>query len=212
MTKALSELMLRHDVTLAAPDAVPLSEPSAPMILEGLASTGDVDIERVQFAPFAFDPLPSSVPLHFDHRLDQPGRIEHLAHNDRGERMISAYVDHPLAVRCGAWSVNGDVLEFTLHDTGSAAFFARVQKIKLREISLVPRPVNPGAKVPRRERPSPMSAYIATSLQRHDLLIQHAKCIEKLGELLLKEVRAVLLLKKMSSRFCGPRRCAVLIN
>ncbi len=52
MGKALSELMERHRQTMPAPSRVPLSEPtSTPMLLSGLASTADVDIERVQFAP-----------------------------------------------------------------------------------------------------------------------------------------------------------------
>jgi hypothetical protein len=45
-----------------------------PMLLSGLAATADVDIERVQFAPFAFDPFSAfdiaQVPLIFCAPLD----------------------------------------------------------------------------------------------------------------------------------------------
>ena len=97
MGKALSELMVRHGQTMPTPALVPLPEPtSTPMLLSGLAATTDVDIERVQFAPFAFDPLPEAVPLRFDRTESSAGRIELLAHNDRGELLtIRAYVDHP---------------------------------------------------------------------------------------------------------------------
>ena len=86
MGKALSELMLRHDVTLAAPSAVALSPAgSGPMLLSGLASTvGNVDCERVAFAPFAFDPLPDNVELHYNHTGVRAGYIEALAHDADG--------------------------------------------------------------------------------------------------------------------------------
>ena len=82
MGKVLSELMVRHGRTMPTPALVPLST-STPMLLSGLAATTDVDIERVQFAPFAFDPLPEAVPPRFDHTESSAGRIELLAHNDR---------------------------------------------------------------------------------------------------------------------------------
>ena len=109
--------------------------------------------------PFAFDPLPEAVPLRFDHTESSAGRIELLAHNDRGELMIRAYVDHPEARRCNAFSVSGDVLDYSLHDTDRPSSFARVEKVRLREISLVPAPVDRSARVLRRELPSPMFAF-----------------------------------------------------
>ena len=116
MNKAMTELIERHGVTLAAPVQVPLAEPTAsPMLLSGLASTLDTDCERVQFAPFAFE-LSADIPLHFDHQGVVAGRIERLEHNDRGELTIQAYVDHETARRCNAFSVSGDVEDFTLHD------------------------------------------------------------------------------------------------
>jgi hypothetical protein len=164
MGKALSELMVRHGQAMPTPALVPLPEPtSTPMLLSGLAATTDVDIERVQFAPFAFDPLPEAVPLRFDHTESSAGRIELLAHNDRGELMIRAYVDDPEARRRNASS--GDVLDYSLHDTDRPSFFARVEKVRLREISLVPAPVDRSARVLRRELPSPMSAFGAAIQQ-----------------------------------------------
>jgi hypothetical protein len=46
---------------------------------------------------------------------------------------------------------------------GGGAFFARVEKVRLREISLVPAPVDRSARVLRRELPSSMSAFGAAS-------------------------------------------------
>jgi hypothetical protein len=68
--------------------------------------------------------------------------------------MIRAFVDHPEARRCNAFSVSGDVLDYSLHDTDRPSFFARVEKVRLREISLVPAPVDRSARVLRRELPS----------------------------------------------------------
>jgi hypothetical protein len=178
MSKALSELMARHDVTIPAPEAVGLSEPIAtPMVLSGLAST--LDIERVAFAPFAFELSSTMPPLKFDHTEENAGRIEMLAHNDRGELTISAYVDHPTAVRCNAFSVSGDVLDYTLHDTGKPSFFARVERVRLREVSLVPAPINNQARVLKRELPSAMSRFAASSLKQFDLLIAGCGLIQK---------------------------------
>jgi len=106
------------------------------------------------------------VPLCYDHQPEQrAGRVELLAHNDRGELMIRAYVDHPEAGRCNAFSVSGDVLDYSLHDTDRPSFFARIEKVRLREISLVPAPVDRSARVLRRELPSPMSAFGAAIQQ-----------------------------------------------
>jgi hypothetical protein len=99
MGKALGELMIRLGLTMPSPALVPIAAPtSGPMVLSGLASTLDTDIERVAFAPFAFE-WPAHVPLHYDHTGQIAGRIELLAQNDRGELMIRAYVDHPDARR-----------------------------------------------------------------------------------------------------------------
>jgi hypothetical protein len=132
-------------------------------------ATCDVDIERVAFSPFAFgNPPPSCTPLHFDHTGEVAGGIEALSYealsyNDRGELLVRAYVDHRQAVRCNAFSVSGDVLEYSLHDTDRPGFYARVEKIRLREVSLVQSPVQPGARAsascrrrPRCLRPAPL--------------------------------------------------------
>jgi hypothetical protein len=187
MGKALSELMARHGQEMVSPEAVALSPPtSAPMLLSGLASTLDTDVERVQFAPFAFgDPLPGDIPLHWDHQPIVAGRIEQLGYTaERGELTIRAYVDHPAAVRCNAWSVSGDVLEFSLHDTDKPSFFSRVEKIRLREISLVPNPINNKARVLKRELPSSMSKFVAGTLKQYDLLIAGVGLIQKQVQLI----------------------------
>ena len=123
------------------------------MMLSGLASTTDVDIEHLAFAPFAFDPLPADVPFALRSYPDQvAGIIETLAHNVRGR------ADDKRLRR----SSRGPPLQRTmcsLHDTDRQSFFARVEKVRLREISLVRAPVDRSARVLRRELPSPMFAF-----------------------------------------------------
>ena len=151
MGKALGELMQRHQQTLSSPVLVPLSDPAeGPLMLSGMASTLDVDIERVAFAPFAFE-WTGNVPLMFDHTDQVAGRIELLDFSSKGELQIRAYVEHPMAVRCNAFSVSCDVLDFTLHRTDSPQFFARAEKVRLREVSLVPAPIQRNARVLKRE-------------------------------------------------------------
>ena len=118
MNKEMSELMARHGVTLAPPSAAPLSDPTeGRMLLSGLAATLDTDSERIQFM--------------FNHTDQCAGRIEQLAHNDRGELVVTAFVDHPMAVRCNAFSVSGDVIDYSLHDINTPDFFAKVGRIRI---------------------------------------------------------------------------------
>ena len=136
---------------------------ATPMMLSGLASSTDVDIEHVAFAPFAFDPLPQTCLLHYDHILIRlPALSRRSPTTSAAELMIRPIVDHPEARRCNAC---GDVLDYSLHDTDRPSFFARVEKVRLREISLVPAPVDRSARVLRRELPSPMSAFGAAIQQ-----------------------------------------------
>jgi hypothetical protein len=46
MQAAMERLMLKHGLSLQTPDIVPLSPPTDhPIVLEGYASTGDLDAE-----------------------------------------------------------------------------------------------------------------------------------------------------------------------
>ena len=77
-----------------------------------------------------------------------------------------------------------DVLEFTLHGTSTPNFHALVEKIRLREISLVPNPVNPRALVLDRRQPSAASAYAAARRRQNDLLIAGVRNIQKRLEMI----------------------------
>jgi hypothetical protein len=79
-------------------------------------------------------------------------------------------------------------LQFAPALADSPRVLAHVEKIRLREISLVPNPVNAKARVLKREPPSPMSSYIATGLRHFDLSIAGIKLIQK--QLQLIEERA----------------------
>jgi hypothetical protein len=189
MGKALSELMARHGVELQAPQAVALSPPTeTPMWLSGLASTLDTDIERVQFAPFAFT-WPDDLELKFDHADVVAGKIEMLGYTPRGELTVAVYADHEMARRCNAFSVSCDVEAFTLHDTSSPNFWARVEKCRLREISLVPNPVNARARVLKREPPSAFSLYAAARRRWFDLEIRRVALLRD-SVAALKEMRS----------------------
>ena len=75
-------------------------------------------------------------------------------------------------------------MEFTLHGTSTPNFHALVEKIRLREISLVPNPVNPRALVLDRRQPSAASAYAAARRRQNDLLIAGVRNIQKRLEMI----------------------------
>jgi hypothetical protein len=167
MGKALSELMQRHGQTLATLALVPLSESTpTPMLLSGFAARLDVDIERVAFAPFAFDPLPTDVPLCYDHQPEQrAGRIELLAHNDRGELMIRpmSIIPRPAAATPSALAAMCWITRCTTPIAPS--FFARVEKVPASRDQPGACAGRPQRQVLRRELPSPMFAFGAAIQQ-----------------------------------------------
>ena len=122
-----------------------------PLTLSGIASTPDIDAERVSFAPFCFgipSPLP---PLLYDHDEDQiAGSVDQLRYDANGRLIVRATVTHPAAKRCGAFSVAAHIDEYEIKDADSFSFHAVVSRARLGDISLVETPINPHALVQRR--------------------------------------------------------------
>lgn len=186
MRMQLARLAQQHRL---APQAVmiPLSAPvDGPQILEGYASTIDVDLERTKFRPFAFC-NPSLLlkgykqpPLLYRHDESQPaGEIQSLAYDDRGNLKIRAHVTHAQAKRCDAFSIRAHINAFELHDTDSPNFFGLVTSAEIIEISLTDTPANPRALVQHRYRPSP-------AVECYDIAKRGVVCISRIIELMAK--------------------------
>ena len=103
------------------------------MVLSGLASTFDVDNERVRFLPRAFGPLPKSLPLLFEHDPDQvAGTVDELSYDQTGNLCVTVTATHQLARRCNAFSVGAKVRDYVVSDEGPS-FFATVREAVLTD-------------------------------------------------------------------------------
>jgi hypothetical protein len=174
----LRRLMAEHRV-VHEPCSLPMTAPTlCPQILEGLAMTSDIDADRCRFRPFAFGMLRGRVPLLFKHDPNQvAGQIESWGYDPRGNLRVCARVDHPLARRCGGFSVGGRVISYKMHNVDCENFFAEVDDAELSEISLTDRPSNRNALVTRR--------YPASSLPKFfDLQIARLECLKQMLALL----------------------------
>ena len=87
----LRRLRRRWDVYIAEPPPIELSPPlDYACVLEGLASTTDLDLDRVQLAPFALT-WSGKVPLLIHHDFDRPaGEIKELSYTKDGSVHVSA--------------------------------------------------------------------------------------------------------------------------
>jgi hypothetical protein len=130
----------------------PLLPPSSgPVIVEGVAAATSIDRQRMRLAPFAFGLLIRHPPLLWRHNPDiRAGRILDLRYDEDGALLIRAEVSHPLAVRCGAFSIAGRILAYELKDTGTDSFHALVSSCELTEISCTGTPANTDCVVLRR--------------------------------------------------------------
>lgn len=158
MNIRIGRLMQKHGI---APTqiTIPLAEPTEyPMVLEGLAATTDIDAQRMKLRAYAFGfPLrrkSRDVPLLYRHDPEQvAGRIDEIDYDARGNLRIRALVTHPLAKRCGAFSIGARILDYELRDETGPDFHALVTNAELCEVSMTPAPANPYARVTRRTPP-----------------------------------------------------------
>ena len=101
---------------------------------------------------------------------------------NKGILLIRAEVHHPLARRCGAFSVAAKVNEYEMCDVEGPGFFAVIKSATLTEISLTDTPSNPEAKVMERYRTSPQVELLDLMTRRVTKLIQ-------LTDLIKQEIR-----------------------
>jgi hypothetical protein len=172
MKLELAELARRHRV----PDPIPVTIPPSPppmgdVILEGLATSREVPLDRVKMRPW-FCPLwPNGqdnppVKLLYQHDTTQPaGKIERLEWDARGQLRIRARVSHSYAKTAGAFSVSAKVLAYELRDVDTPNFYALVTSAEIPdEISLTHTPCDPHALVLHRSAPSALDENYAKTL------------------------------------------------
>jgi hypothetical protein len=197
MRVQLARLQQRFNIA-PAPVLIPLRQDTidGPVILEGLASTGDVDLTRMKFRGYAFInhctylsgyPKP---PLLWKHDAAQvAGEIQTLRYDDRGNLRISASVTHEQAKRAGAFSVGAKVLAYELKDADSPDFYALVTSAEIAEISCTDLPANPHALVQHRYKAPPFEACQqalhegnALLIRSVDLMLQQVELIRQLSD------------------------------
>jgi prohead serine protease len=180
----LAQRHASHHTVAAQPIVIPLSEPvDYPVTIEGLAATTDIDLEHTRFRRYEFPLLPWSTefpPLLYKHDPAQiAGRIESLDYDAEGRLRIRAYVDHPMARRCGAFSIRGTIVAYELRDTDNANFHALVPNAELTEISLTDTPANPQALVRHRYKAAPFAAYLDTIGKTSELMIRRVEIVQQ---------------------------------
>ena len=85
LQRQLAVLAQKHGVSSSSPCRVPLTAPPEhpTLILEGIASTSAIDVDRVSFAPFCFGAsLPASLPLLIEH--DRPAGTAVVNYDSQG--------------------------------------------------------------------------------------------------------------------------------
>jgi hypothetical protein len=168
----LRQLQHRHRLQ-PQPCIIALTAPTdRPMILNGYASTTDIDLDRCRFRGWAFTWLPwaKPPPLLFKHK-EPAGTVDALDYDQRGNLKIRATVTHPVARRCGAFSVGAKVIDYEIREADGPNFHAVITRAEVTEVSLTDVPSNPNALV----------------LNRHPDLFSHL--MQRVGRLsaLLKE-------------------------
>jgi hypothetical protein len=167
----LSALMLKHGVRAAPPELPWLATMATPLEIEGAASTPDLDLGRMIMMPRAFGSDLPRVPLHYRHDERRTvGRIRDLSYAPDGSLHVRAEVTDALAARCPALSIGAQVVEYTLHDTDTPWFYAKVHRAILREISLTPEPANRQALVTKRWHPTAQYRTLDVVQQRVERL------------------------------------------
>jgi hypothetical protein len=150
MSVELRRLRQRWQVELSEPPPIQLSPLlNHECIIEGLASTTDLDLDHVKLAPRALT-WPTPVQLLIHHDFDRPGgTIEQLSYTKNGSVWAKCKVSGE-GTQYNAFSVAFEIMSYELHDVDSPHFYSLVKKCELRELSLVTRPVNVQALVKER--------------------------------------------------------------
>ena len=78
--------------------------------------------------------------------------MQSLEYDSRGGLLIRARVDQITARRMNAFSVAVTVLDYSMHDEDTPAFYAQINHAHLDEVSLTDIPANPRALVTHETR------------------------------------------------------------
>ena len=181
LTRDMQQLMLKHGLTLSAPEFIRPADPVDHIIcVEGIASTSAVDAERVKFSPGAltWSTLPA---LLFDHNVPA-GSVDDL-HYEAGKLLVTCTVTHSRARRCSAFSIGCKVREYQIRNAATPDFFAEITRAELTEVSLVDTPVNAECRVLKRSRVSAHSEF-------YHLIGAKVTCLQKLMPLIQQEQRS----------------------
>ncbi|MGM4958109.1 hypothetical protein [Bradyrhizobium sp. 604_D8_N2_3] len=139
-----SELLrLHHCRPISREVLALLSAATAPQVINGIASSPDVDAQRMSFAPHAliWSNL-ASVPLLLRHDAGKViGRILDLHYDDSGRLRIEALVEDAVARRMPALSIAATVVEAeTINAHSPSGWHFRIRKAVLDECSLTDKP------------------------------------------------------------------------
>jgi hypothetical protein len=185
MKYRLRQLERQRGVGTAAPVPVPMTDPVAgPQVLEGFASTPDVDADRMVFPPGSLE-WPVLPKLLWKHRDDEiAGTVDHLRYDLAGRLRIVATVGHELGRRAPAFSIGAKVLDYKIVDVDTPNFHALVTRAILHEISLTDLPANRFAVVAKRA-PYKTPAVV----QFFDLLSDHVGILMRLTQFITDQHR-----------------------
>jgi len=180
LTRQLVILARRYGITLAAPARLPLAPPPThpSLILEGIASAPEIDVDRVRFAPFCFGKsLPASLPLLIEH--SRPAGTATVHYDQQGILRVRT---SPLSgdnARFPAFSIGARNIQFSIVDADyRSSFHANVTSAELTEISATQYPHLPAARVLKRTPPAASDAF-------HDLMLRKVDALSRLTALML---------------------------
>jgi len=180
LTRQLVVLSRRHGVPTSPPSRLPLAPPPThpSLILEGIASAPDIDVDRVRFAPFCFGKsLPASLPLLIEH--NHPAGTATVHYDSQGTLHCRTSPLSGDAARYPAFSIGARVLQYSIVDADyRSSFHAEVLAAELTEISLTQYPHLPAARVLQRTPPAASDAF-------HDLMLRKVDALSRLTAVLL---------------------------
>jgi phage head maturation protease len=178
----LERLRIVHGVAVDLVSIPALPAVDGDLIVEGLASTCDLDLARTKFAPFAFDNVGTKVPLLYRHDKDQvAGAVQRLWYDPKGNLKVKALLTHPEAKRCSAFSVAGTVHRYELKEAEDPArFHALITSASIDEISVTNAPANPRALITSRavQQPSALGQLYALAAAKAAVLAKIVAVIQ----------------------------------
>ena len=178
MNLRLKHLMRKYGTSIE-PHILPLNDPmSGDVMVEGFASTTDVDLDRVSFRAYAFPLAGTLPPLLYRHGA-VAGEIRELGYDAKGNLRITARVTHEYAKRCPAFSICARITGYEMREADTVNFHA-VATGEIVEISLTDAPANPKALVTQRY---PAPAVVGF----YDLMLRKTRLLAGMTAL-LKEI------------------------